>query len=150
MLFPWRFRGHGMLTRNLWQPPRLIIGHVYKHLKQEMKLLWTKDLRINTVHVDDVVSALYKLCEYYKDKPANGEIYNLADKQDSGALQSKVGYAETALMLSLDQETINAHIRSIFGIETGFQGTIISNFAKVPATFTCLCFSSSAIDQSML
>ncbi|KAL7750824.1 hypothetical protein RI367_003781 [Sorochytrium milnesiophthora] len=93
--------------------PRLIIGHVYKHLKQEMKLLWTKDLRINTVHVNDVVAALYALCEYYKDKQANGEIFNLADKQDS------------------DQETVNAHIRTIFGIETGFQGTIISNFAKL-------------------
>ncbi|KAI9219274.1 NAD-dependent epimerase/dehydratase [Blastocladiella britannica] len=93
--------------------PRLICGHVYRHLKQEMKLLWTKDLRINTVHVDDVSGALYALAEHYKDKPANAEVYNLADKQDT------------------DQETINTHIRAIFGIETGFQGSIISQFAKL-------------------
>ncbi|RUS33799.1 LOW QUALITY PROTEIN: hypothetical protein BC938DRAFT_483813 [Jimgerdemannia flammicorona] len=30
-----------------------------------------------------------------------------------------------------DQETINFHIRAIFGIETGFAGTVVSNFAKL-------------------
>ncbi|KNE55464.1 hypothetical protein AMAG_01355 [Allomyces macrogynus ATCC 38327] len=93
--------------------PRLIIGHIYKHLKEEMKFLWTKDLRINTVHVEDVCRALWALCEYYKDKEAKGEVFNLVDKQDT------------------DQETINRHIRSIFGIQTGFQGSIISQFAKL-------------------
>ncbi|KAI9142916.1 hypothetical protein BKA69DRAFT_1109265 [Paraphysoderma sedebokerense] len=93
--------------------PRLIIGAVYKHLKEEMKFLWTKDLRINTVHVTDVSAALWHLCQYYKDKKANGEIFNLADKQDT------------------DQETINAHIRAIYGIKTDFHGTIVSNIAKL-------------------
>lgn len=31
----------------------------------------------------------------------------------------------------IDQETINCIIRDIFKISTGFQGTIISNFAKL-------------------
>lgn len=30
-----------------------------------------------------------------------------------------------------DQGTINDHIEAIFGIKTGFQGTIISSFAKL-------------------
>ncbi|ORZ40146.1 NAD-dependent epimerase/dehydratase [Catenaria anguillulae PL171] len=93
--------------------PRLICGHIYRHLKEEMKLLWTKDLRINTVHVNDVCAALWALSQHYQDKPANGEVYNLADKEDT------------------DQETINAHIRNIFGIQTGFQGSIVSQFAKL-------------------
>lgn len=89
--------------------PRLVVGAVYKELKEEMKLLWTKDLRINTVHVKDVAKGIWHLIM----KGKVGETYNLADKGDT------------------DQETINAIIRSIFKIETGFQGTIISNFAKL-------------------
>ena len=44
---------------------------------------------------------------------AGGELYNLADKGDT------------------DQGIVNTFIESIFGIETGFQGTMISQFAKV-------------------
>ncbi|KAI8614042.1 hypothetical protein BC830DRAFT_1082246 [Chytriomyces sp. MP71] len=88
-------------------------------LKEEMKLLWTKDLKINTVHVSDVVRAMWDATVLDKDgglrkefieKP---EVYNLCDKSES------------------DQGSINEVIQSIFGIETGFQGTIISQFAKL-------------------
>lgn len=41
------------------------------------------------------------------------EIYNVCDKGDT------------------DQGSINKILESIFGIETGFQGTMISTFAKV-------------------
>jgi hypothetical protein len=34
----------------------------------------------------------------------------------------------------LDQGEINNHLQAIFGIETGFQGTLISQFAKVGFT----------------
>jgi hypothetical protein len=43
--------------------PRIVIAAVYKELKEEMKFLWTKDLRINTVHVDDVVGALVAIAQ---------------------------------------------------------------------------------------
>jgi len=55
--------------------PRIILGAVYKQLNEEMKFLWGKDLRMNTVHVRDVCSALWFLTE----KGKVGEIYNLAD-----------------------------------------------------------------------
>lgn len=44
-----------------------------------MKLLWTKDLRMNTVHVRDVVRALWHL----RDAGPPGEVYNLADKGET-------------------------------------------------------------------
>ena len=31
--------------------PRLVIGAAYQHTGEEMKFLWNKDTRINTVHV---------------------------------------------------------------------------------------------------
>lgn len=44
---------------------------------------------------------------------------------------NKIMNHNTFYPLIVAQETINAHIRSIFGIKTGFAGTIVSNFAKV-------------------
>ncbi|KAI9208212.1 uncharacterized protein BJ171DRAFT_490658 [Polychytrium aggregatum] len=101
--------------------PRLIIGAVYRQLQEEMKLLWTKDLKINTVHVYDVATALWAVTASPAEKggrttplaPGTAEIYNLADKSDT------------------DQGSINEHIQAIFGIQTGYQGTVISQFAKL-------------------
>ncbi|KAJ3283567.1 hypothetical protein HK104_010328 [Borealophlyctis nickersoniae] len=99
--------------------PRLIIGAVYRQLNEKMELLWTKDLKINTVHVEDVARALWHIAATKEEKGGRSgpvkspEIYNLADH---GAT---------------DQGTINQYISKIFGIETGFQGTVISQFAKL-------------------
>ncbi|KAF9922523.1 hypothetical protein FBU30_007344 [Linnemannia zychae] len=94
--------------------PRLICGRVYKHLNQKMEFLWTKDLRINTVHVLDVAKAIWHTCNWYVSSERTGSvIFNLADDNDT------------------DQEAVNEHIRAIFGIETGFQGKLISQMAKL-------------------
>ena len=96
--------------------PRIVVAAVYKELKEEMKLLWTSELKLNTVHVDDVVRAYIELakCALSADKAkVIGQVFNLADKSDS------------------DQESINTILRAIFGIQTGYQGTIISNLARL-------------------
>ena len=69
--------------------PRLIIGAVYKKLGEKMELLWTDKLRLNTVHVSDVVAALMHLAE----KGEQGEIYNLADSGDSSKSNNVQGSA---------------------------------------------------------
>ncbi|KAI9340005.1 hypothetical protein BDR26DRAFT_861949 [Obelidium mucronatum] len=100
--------------------PRIIMGAVYRQLKEPMNLLWTKDLKINTVHVADVARGIWASTVMEADGGSRktpiakgGEVYNLCDKSDS------------------DQGSINEVIKAIFGIETGFQGTIISQFAKL-------------------
>lgn len=66
------------------------MGAVYRHLKSEMKLLWTKDLKLNTVHVDDVARALWHVAATTQEKGGRSgavtgkEIYNLCDKGDTG------------------------------------------------------------------
>ena len=91
-----------------------------------MKLLWTKDLKINTVHVADVARALWHVAANKADKGGRSgpvskkEIYNLCDKGDTGFF-----------IFNLDQGTVNKCIQELFGIETGFQGTVISSFAKL-------------------
>jgi len=89
--------------------PRIICGAVYQHLGEKMKFLWTEDLKINTVHVRDVAKALWHLAQ----KGQVGGIYNLADKAD------------------LDQGKFNKVIEKVFGIDTGFLGSVVSNLAKV-------------------
>lgn len=78
--------------------PRLITGAVYQRLNETMEMLWSKDLRINTVHVRDVVRALTHLCTAGND----GEVYNLADSGDSS------------------QGSINKFLEKLFGIKTDF------------------------------
>lgn len=50
--------------------PRLVVGAIYKHLNEMMKLPWTAELKAHTIHVDDLVRATYHLC--MKGKP--GEV----------------------------------------------------------------------------
>ena len=60
--------------------PRLVTAACYRQLQEKMKLLWTEDLRMNTVHVVDVVRGLWLLGTTGGDK---GEIYNMADKGET-------------------------------------------------------------------
>jgi len=63
--------------------PRIIIGAVYKQLGEEMSFLWSKDLKINTVHVRDVCRALLIAAE----KAKKGDIFNLADSGETSENQ---------------------------------------------------------------
>jgi len=96
------------------------MARVYKALESEMKWLWTKDLRTNTVHIDDVTRALWAITGWYAtgkpkwdDKMGNVPTFNIVDKgaTTQGAMADVIG--------------------QIFGIETGFQGQLISTFAKL-------------------
>ncbi|EGD81082.1 hypothetical protein PTSG_11027 [Salpingoeca rosetta] len=92
--------------------PRLIVGAVYKHIGETMKLLWTEKLRINTVHVEDVAAALWTIAT----KGAKGEVYNIADKADT------------------TQGSLNEQLSQLFGIKTGFFGSMLSNVARLNMT----------------
>eukprot|EP00053_Salpingoeca_punica_P007018 m.65000 g.65000 ORF g.65000 m.65000 type:complete len:366 (+) comp13961_c0_seq2:365-1462(+) len=89
--------------------PRLIVGAVYKKIDETMKVLWTAKLRLNTVHVDDLVKGLVLLAE----KGVLKEVYNFADKADS------------------TQESINTIVAALFNIKFDYVGTIVSNLARL-------------------
>ncbi|KAL2136277.1 hypothetical protein VTI74DRAFT_4512 [Chaetomium olivicolor] len=104
-----------------WVATALCMARVYKALESEMKWLWTKDLRTNTAHIHDVVRALWAVAEWYArgkpkwDDKAMGAIptFNVVDK----------GVTTQGVMADI--------IGQVFGIETGFQGQLISTFAKL-------------------
>ena len=104
-----------------WVATALTMARVYQHLGKDMKWLWTKDLRTNTAHIDDVTRALWDIAAWYDagkakwDESTMGKvpIFNIVDK---GATS---------------QGTIANIIGDIFKIETGFQGQLISTFARL-------------------
>jgi len=88
--------------------PRLVCAACYKHAKEKMKFLWTGSVRINTVHVRDVSSAIWIACTESKV----GRCYNLSDKGNT------------------TQGSLNGLIEKIFGIQTGFQNSIMNAAAS--------------------
>ncbi|KAF2459821.1 NAD dependent epimerase/dehydratase family protein [Lineolata rhizophorae] len=92
----------------------LCMARVYQVLGKEMKWLWDKDLKTNTVHVNDVVRAMWTAAEWYglthrREVP----IFNVVDHTDTS------------------QGTMATLIHEVFNIPTGFQGTLISAFARL-------------------
>jgi len=90
--------------------PRLITAAVYKSLNEKMEFLWDKDLKCNTVHVIDVVRAIWHLASN-NDKFKSGSVYNLCDSNDS------------------TQGNICPILENIFKIKTGFLGNMKTRIA---------------------
>lgn len=104
-----------------WVATGLCMARVYKALEEEMKWLWTKDLRTNTVHIDDASRALWDVAAWYDaGKP----------RWDAGAM-GKVPIFNVVDKGATTQGTMADIIGQIFGIETGFQGSIVSTFARL-------------------
>ncbi|RDA93095.1 hypothetical protein CP533_4102 [Ophiocordyceps camponoti-saundersi (nom. inval.)] len=104
-----------------WVATALCMARVYQHLDDEMSWLWSGDLRTNTVHVCDAVRALWDMAAWYAAGKAGWDsaemgpipIFNVVDKGET------------------TQRTMADIIGDIFDIDTGFQGQIISTFAKM-------------------
>lgn len=96
----------------------LCLARVYQEQHRELKWLWTENLRINTVHVEDVARALWTAAEWRatnKTIPGSSgpPVFNIVD------------HGQTS------QGTLAKITSDVFGIETGFQGKVISSFAKL-------------------
>lgn len=93
----------------------LCMARVYQSKKKEMRWLWKEDLRTNTVHIDDAVRALWHGAEWASKHPSPGKaaIYNVVD-------HGNTSQGHTAKLM-----------HEVFGIETGFHGTLISAFARL-------------------
>lgn len=123
----------------------LCMGRVYKELDRELKWLWTQDLRINTVHVLDAVRALWTAAEYRaKLPPSTSDSTTPAassptiTRRTSFSTSSKIEgpLPSTPVFNIVDhgatsQGTLATLISDAFSIKTGFQGQLISQFAKL-------------------
>lgn len=91
--------------------PRAVCAVSYKLNGTKMEFLWGGDLHVSTVHVFDVCRALWTVAS--RGPAGKGVIYNLAD----------AGYTT--------QEKLGRVIAEVFGIETGFHGSIVSGLASL-------------------
>ena len=53
----------------------MLIASIYKHLKEKLQLLWSKDLHVNTVHVRDLARAIWHVTL----QGQSGHVYNVVD-----------------------------------------------------------------------
>ena len=104
-----------------WVATALCMARVYKSLSEEMKWLWTKDLRTNTVHIHDVTRALWAIAGWYAAGKPNWDAKAMGAVPIFNAVDKGV----------TTQGTIAEIIGQIFGIQTGFQGQLISTFARL-------------------
>lgn len=102
----------------------MVIAALYKHLNETMKLLWNESMKINTVHVDDVVAAAFFLAQ---NPLANRQCYNLVDDSQS------------------TQGTISNLLANIFNIKVDYWGECLSNLSKVR-----ICVKNAAIQLLIL
>lgn len=122
----------------------LCLARVYQEQDRELKWLWTEDLRINTVHVEDVVRALWRAAEWRAENntipPA--EIPSPTSPRKTTSLFSPRSASADSPLNSIPifnivdhgntcQGTLAEIISQVFGIKTGFQGSVISKFAKL-------------------
>lgn len=97
------------------------MARVYQHIDGEMKWLWTKDLRTNTAHIHDVTRALWEITAWYEAGKAGW---------DEGSMGKVVTFNVVDDGVTT-QGTMAELIGEIFKIETGFQGQLISTFARM-------------------
>lgn len=90
--------------------PRIVIAALYKYLGEPMKLLWNQGMKLNTVHVSDVVNAAIELAFNPK---ANHQCYNIVDDSES------------------TQGSISNILADIFNIKVEYWGIAVSKLAKV-------------------
>ena len=100
----------------------LCLARVYQSKGEEMKWLYSRDLRTNTVHVHDACSAAWLAAQWAVSVPSNspelqpgkgGRAFNVAD--DGNTCQG-------------DMARIMGRI---FDIPTGFQNALVNTFAKL-------------------
>lgn len=103
-----------------WVATALCMARVYQHIEDEMKWLWTKDLRTNTAHIHDVSRALWDITVWYHKGKAGWD--------------SSMGKVPTFNVVdegATNQGTLANIISDIFKIQTDFQGQLISTFARM-------------------
>ena len=117
----------------------LCLARVYQAQDKELKWLWTADLRINTVHVDDVVRAFWAAAKWRETNstlPGGGGSAPSSRRPTLGSRGDEPPSGNVPLFNIVDhgqtcQGTLADVVSKVFNIKTGFQGSLISQFAKM-------------------
>lgn len=123
----------------------LCLARVYQSEEREMKWLWDEDLRTNTVHVEDAARALWTAAGWYgKVARLPPPVFNIVDHGNTCEFRKSFSTLRAGPQCLVQkasgtnarpkiaaQGTLASIINEIFSIPTGFQGTLISQFARM-------------------
>ncbi|KAI1437637.1 hypothetical protein GGR50DRAFT_692152 [Xylaria sp. CBS 124048] len=104
-----------------WVATALCLARVYQSLGEGMKWLWTKDLRTNTAHIDDVIRALWDVAAWYDAGKKNWDAKSMGNIPTFNVVDQG----------TTTQGTMANIIGEVFGIKWEFQGQLWSNFARL-------------------
>ncbi|KAJ5807853.1 hypothetical protein N7474_009122 [Penicillium riverlandense] len=97
----------------------ICLARVHVDLGKELELLYSKDLKINTLHVQDAAAALFRAAEWRASKGPRGpndsfpEVFNVVDHNDTR------------------QEDVAKALSEVFGLKVSFIGSLVSQLAKL-------------------
>lgn len=95
----------------------ICLARVCLELEQDINFLYTKDLKVNTLHVKDAASALWRAAEWRAgksvDDPSLPEFFNVVDHNDT------------------HQGDVTNALSEVFGINFSFIGSLVSQLAKM-------------------
>ncbi|UZJ57494.1 hypothetical protein CBS101457_006814 [Exobasidium rhododendri] len=141
------FQHHGYIN------PRLALGDIYRHLQEPMKMLWSADLKVNTLHSVDWCKAAWLSAQWCmkrsraeankeagEDLPkidANGKIkngdFNVDQDFERCCPRRDTPKAPVFNVVDdgdTDQGKLLDVVSKVFGIETGFTNMAINMWAK--------------------
>jgi len=128
--------------------PRITLGRVYKYLDEEMKYLWSSDIRMHTVHTLDVAGAMLAAADWMaatgraKANELAGETlyFHAPERKDLlGDLQGHLpkGKDPVAPLFNVvddsdsTQGTMGQAVADLFGIKFGFYGFLANTRLKL-------------------
>ncbi|KIW14753.1 hypothetical protein PV08_07537 [Exophiala spinifera] len=114
----------------------LCMARVYQEEDKEMKWLWTEDLKINTVHVEDMARALWEAAKWRSTNSAIPAGSPTTSRRPTLGSKGEEGPGDVPVFNIVDhgqtsQGDIAQIFSEVFGIKTGFQGSLISQFARM-------------------
>ncbi|KAJ5678453.1 uncharacterized protein N7477_004086 [Penicillium maclennaniae] len=98
----------------------ICLARVHLELKQDLELLYSKDVKVNTLHVKDAASALWAAAEW---RAAKGPLEE--SKASETVAFNVVDHNDTR------QEHFAKALSEVFGLKVTFTGTLISQLAKM-------------------
>lgn len=109
-----------------WLGTQLALARLYQERSKDkpetMKYLWSSDMKVNTLHVEDAASAAWLAAEW---RATHDSIPNVSGADSKTITFNVVDKGNTS------QGTMAAIVKDVFGIETGFQNTLVNTFARL-------------------
>ncbi|KAJ5688625.1 hypothetical protein N7462_003017 [Penicillium macrosclerotiorum] len=107
----------------------ICLARVHKEMNQDLEMLYTKDVKVNTLHVTDAASALWAAAEWRASKgkldPNDASLPAIFKDSKTPIAFNVVDHNNTA------QEHITNALAEVFDLKVTFIGSLVSQLAKM-------------------